>query len=99
MMPKMMAKASQLKTGSSVIIKLPNIVVPALSKTGLMHTSPAAKSDCLILMPLALAKVINSTKISEFLTTMPASAIMPIIAVAVNNIGSGAPAISRSPSC
>ena len=39
----------------------------------------------------------NSTRISELRTTMPASAIMPIIAVAVNMTGSGEPATVRSP--
>ena len=44
MMPNIMARASPLKTGSRVITKFPNIVVPAVSKTGRIRTSPAAKA-------------------------------------------------------
>ena len=86
--PKMIAHASPLKIGSSVITRLPSTLVPAVSSTGRARIAPARSNAVSMGVPRSRSCSMNSIRISELRTTMPASAIMPIIAVAVNSTGS-----------
>ncbi len=54
-MPKIMAMAKPLNTGSRVMIKLPSSVVPAVSNTGRILTAPACSRDSLIVAPACWA--------------------------------------------
>jgi hypothetical protein len=88
-MPNMMAQARPEKMGSSVITQLPSSVVPAVARIGRVRTATLWITASRNGVPSRTAIWMNSISTAELRTTIPASAIMPIMAVAVKNIGSG----------
>ncbi len=89
--------ASPEKIGSKTITQAPITAAPAVSTIGRRRTAPASRQASRTLIPRARFSWMKSTRRIEFRTTMPASAITPIMPVAVKKIGfSNAP--TRSPS-
>ena len=64
---------------------VPLTAVPALNKIGVVLTAPASIAACFSGTPSAVLKLIKSINNTEFLTIIPAKAIMPINEVAVKN--------------
>ena len=71
--------------GSAKITLAPTTTASAVSNIGLNRTAPAAITASRNGNPSARRSSMKSTKMIEFLTTMPAPAINPIIEVAVKN--------------
>ena len=83
-MPKISDTANPLKIGSSSMKNAPSIAASAVSTIGLARTAPARITACASSLPAASSTLMKSTSKIEFRTMIPASAIMPIIEVAVN---------------
>ena len=83
-MPKISAIASPLNIGSSRMKKAPMIAAAAVSVIGRARTAAASITACFNTIPCATWSSMKSTSSIELRTMMPASAIMPIIEVAVN---------------
>ncbi|MNC88289.1 hypothetical protein D3C83_40900 [compost metagenome] len=82
-MPKMSDTASPLKIGSSRMNSAPSIAASPVSTIGFARVAPARTIACWNSRPCATSRFTKSTSRIELRTMMPASAIMPIIEVAV----------------
>ena len=87
--PKMMDQARPLKMGSKVMGQAPRRVVPAVRKMGRRRTAPASMMASLRGWPRSEVLRMKSMRMMALRWTMPPSAIMPIMAVAVKKTGSG----------
>ena len=76
--------ASPLKIGSSRMKEAPIIAASAVSAMGLARAAAACMTASCGATPAASRWFTKSTSRIEFLTMIPASAIMPIMEVAVN---------------
>ena len=76
--------ASPLNIGSSRIKSAPSMADSAVSIIGCARVMAELMTASLNALPAATSRLMKSTSKIEFLTIMPASAIMPIIDVAVN---------------
>src|SRR5688500_1797668 len=83
--PPMSARASPWKIGSSTITSPPMTTAAAVSAMGRKRTDPASIRASRSERPRACASSMKSTSRIEFRTMMPASAIIPIMDVAVKN--------------
>jgi len=85
MAPLISATASPWKIGSSTITSPPTTTAAAVSAIGRKRTAPASSTASRSDRPRASASWMKSTSRIELRTMMPASAIIPIIDVAVKN--------------
>ena len=83
-MPKISARARPLKIGSSRMNMAPSMAASAVRAIGLARTAADWITASWKSMPAATCSLMKSTSRIELRTMMPASAIMPIIEVAVN---------------
>ena len=83
-MPKISAMARPLKIGSSRMKKAPIVAASPVSTMGCARTAADCITASLNAMPCATCSSMKSTSRMELRTMMPASAIIPIIEVAVN---------------
>ena len=83
-MPKISEIASPLKIGSSRMKNAPIIAARPVSAMGCARTAADCTTASLKGTPRATCSSIKSTSRIELRTMIPASAIMPIIEVAVN---------------
>ena len=65
----------------------PNIAALAVSKMGRKRTAPASRMASRRDKPRSWLKWMKSMRMIELRTTIPARAIIPIMAVAVKNVG------------
>lgn len=86
--PKIKDHASPENTGSRVITQAPKIAAPAVNSIGVNLTAPESIIASLRSAPCPTLTWMKSIRIIELRTTIPAKAIMPIIAVAVKKIES-----------
>ena len=82
--PKIRDTASPLKMGSSRMKNAPIIAANAVSAMGLARMAPARTTASSRVLPERISPSMKSTSRMELRTIMPASAIMPIMEVAVN---------------
>ena len=82
-MPKISEIASPLKMGSSRMKNAPSIAAKAVRMIGCARVIAERITASRKSMPAASCKLMKSTSRMELRTMMPASAIMPIIDVAV----------------
>ena len=82
--PKTSEIASPLKIGSSRMKAAPSIAASAVRAIGFARAAAERITASSAAMPSASRAFTKSTSRMEFLTMMPASAIIPIIEVAVN---------------
>jgi hypothetical protein len=87
--PKMRAQARPEKMGSRVMGQAPRAVVTAVSRMGRMRAAPLCSTASRRGRPSLRLSWMNSMSTRELRITMPPRAIMPIMAVAVKNTGSG----------
>ena len=83
-MPKISDTARPLKIGSSRMKKAPIIAASPVSAIGWARTAAASTTASRERPPCATCSSMKSTSRMELRTMMPASAIMPIMLVAVN---------------
>jgi len=76
--------ASPWKIGSSRMVAAPIMAASAVSRIGLKRTAPASSSTSRKVLPWPSPWRTKSTSRIELRTMMPASAMKPIIEVAVN---------------
>ena len=81
--PKIKEIASPPKTGSVIITAEPRMMASAVRRIGRRRTAPASITASSSERPSARRTMMKSMRRSELRTTMPASAITPIIDVAV----------------
>ena len=81
--PNTMEIASPWKIGSARMNTAPIIAAAAVRKIGLKRIAPASSTACCIGTPSATRWRMKSTSRMELRTMMPASAMKPIIEVAV----------------
>jgi hypothetical protein len=84
--PKRSDTASPWKIGSRRITAAPTIAAAAVSTIGLNLTAPASIMESFSGAPSRFFIRMKSTRMMEFLTTIPASAMKPIIEVAVKYV-------------
>ena len=84
--PAMSDNARPWNMGSKSITDAPMTTAAAVKSMGLKRFAPASITASSKGIPSAVRSWIKSTRIIEFLTTMPAPAIKPIIDVAVKNV-------------
>ena len=82
--PKMSEMASPLKIGSSRMKKAPSIAARPVSRIGCARVAAERVTASASGTPSASCRLMKSTSRIELRTMMPASAIMPIMLVAVN---------------
>ena len=85
--PNISDQARPLKIGSRVIGQAPSNAAAAVRAMGRNRTAPDSRMASFTEAPRSTAVLMKSTRMIPFRTTMPASAIMPIMAVAVKNTG------------
>jgi len=85
----MRLQARPEKIGSRVIGHAPSSAAPAVSTIGRSRCAPLSAIASANGTPACSRVRMKSMRMIALRTTMPASAIMPIIAVAVNHTGSG----------
>ena len=82
-MPKISEMARPLKIGSSRMKKAPSIAARPVSTMGCARVMAELTMACLNSMPDLTCRLMKSTRRMELRTMMPASAIIPIMLVAV----------------
>ena len=82
--PKISDTAKPLKIGSSRMKRAPSVADRAVSKIGCARVMAEFTTASFKSIPLATCRLIKSTNKIELRTMIPASAIIPIIDVAVN---------------
>ena len=83
-MPKIREMASPLKIGSSRMKTAPSIAASAVSTMGCARVAAERTTASSSGMPLLTCRRMKSTSRMELRTMIPASAIIPIMLVAVN---------------
>ena len=96
--PNISAQASPEKIGSIMIGTAPSIAALAVRSIGRSLTTQLSMIASDRVLPLESDACMKSTRIMEFLVTMPESAIIPIMPVAVKYIGFRYPLIECAPS-